>query len=198
VIATLLAVTTATWGTIRMRQVTAAEPDGVPIAVVQADLDLGSQWRPEFYGRNLDAYLRLTHAALQHHPAPRLVVWPESALSFFLDDEPLYRAAIARVLGPSGAELIAGGPRTADGNAPPFHNTTFLVRADGEIAAWYDKRQLLPFAEQFPLRSGALLQRRFGRVREFTAGAPGERSSCWHSPTTPGWASPSTPSRRPP
>jgi apolipoprotein N-acyltransferase len=145
---------------------------GVPIAVVQPNLDLGSQWKPEMYGRNLDVYLRLTAETLGHDPPPRLVVWPESALSFFLDDEPLYRAAIAHVLEPAGTELIAGGPRTAGVSEPPFHNATFLLRPDGEIAAWYDKRRLLPFAEFFPWQSAGLLRRQFGRVREFTAGEP--------------------------
>jgi apolipoprotein N-acyltransferase len=162
----------AAYGAIRLRQFPASDGGSVPIAVVQANLDLGSQWRPEFYGRNLDAYLRLTARALRRSPTPRIVVWPESALSFFLDDEPRYRAAIAQVLGTSGAELVAGGPRTAGAAAPPFHNTTFLVRGDGEIAAWYDKERLLPFAEYFPWTSAGFLRRQFGRVREFTPGAP--------------------------
>jgi len=173
-LAVALAVTAgaSAYGAMRLVQLDSEDRAGVPIAVVQPDLDLGSQWRPEFYGRNLDAYLRLTRDALGRTPTPRLVIWPESALSFFLDDEPLYRAAIAHVLAPSGSELVAGGPRTADGREPPYHNTTFLLHADGEIAAWYDKRDLLPFAERFPWQSATLLRRRFGRVREFTPGAP--------------------------
>src|SRR6185369_7717207 len=108
-------------------------------------------------------YLRLTHEALGRVPAPRLLVWPESALSFFLDDEPLYRAAIGNVLAPGGAELVTGGPRTAGDKEPPFYNTTFLLEPTGVIRAWYDKQRLLPFAEYFPLGSIALLQRQFGR-----------------------------------
>jgi apolipoprotein N-acyltransferase len=163
----------AAYGVVRVRAIERQAPmPTVPVAVVQANLDLGSQWRPEFYGRNLEAYLRLTARALDEVPRPRLVVWPESAMTFFLDDEPTYRAAIALVLAPSGAALVTGGPRTAAGTAPRYHNAAFLLTPSGEIAGWYDKRQLLPFAERFPVRGLDVLRRSFGRVREFTPGAP--------------------------
>lgn len=169
--ALVVAALTASYGMARLRAIERqAVPTAEPIAVVQANLDLGSQWRPEFYGRNLDAYLRLTARALAEAPATRLVVWPESAMTFFLDDEPTYRAAIAHVLAPHDAELVTGGPRTAAGGEPPFHNTVFLLTPAGEIAGWYDKQRLLPFAERFPVRGLDVLRRSFGRVREFTPG----------------------------
>lgn len=169
----LLVAAVAGYGTVRLRALERAPGSpGIPIVVVQPNLDLGSQWRSEFYGANLDAYLGMTREALAHAPTPSLIVWPESALTFFLDDEAGYRASIAAFLAPTNAELVAGGVRTADGTMPPFHNTTFLLDASGTIAAWYDKRRLLPFAEYFPLGSIGLLQRHFGRVREFTPGEP--------------------------
>jgi apolipoprotein N-acyltransferase len=171
-LALLLAVLIAGYGVSRARTIEGTAGPATPIAIVQANLDLGSQWRPEFYGANLETYLRMTRGALRRTPTPRVVVWPESALSFFLDDEPLYRAAIATVLAPTRAELVTGGPRTERGNDPPYHNTTFLLEPDGVIRAWYDKRNLLPFAEEFPLGSVGLLRRHFGRVREFTPGEP--------------------------
>ena len=173
VLVTLMVAVVAGYGAIRLRAVERMPGSpATPVAIVQANLDLGSQWHSEFYGANLEAYLRLTHEALAHVPTPRLVVWPESAMSFFLDDEPTYRAAIALVLAPTNAELVAGGPRTEQDTEPPFHNTAFLLRPDGTIRAWYDKRRLLPFAEEFPFGSAELLRRHFGRVREFTPGEP--------------------------
>ncbi|MGH7895847.1 MAG: apolipoprotein N-acyltransferase, partial [Candidatus Binatia bacterium] len=140
------------------------------IAIVQANLDLGSQWRQEFYGRNLEQYMRLTLQELRTSQ-PQLVFWPESAMTFFLGDQPLYQAAIGHVLDAFGAELVAGGPYTAsrDADAPIFHNAAFSLAPSGRITARYDKEHLLPFAEYFPLRLD-LLRRTFGRVREFTPG----------------------------
>lgn len=139
------------------------------VAVVQANLDLGSQWRDEFYGRNLDRYLTMTRDVVARTPVD-LVVWPESANTFFLDEEPLYRLAIGRVLAPRDVQLVTGGPRRAVPDAARFHNSAFLLASGGDVLARYDKRLLLPFAEYFPLRGLDLVRRRFGRVREFTPG----------------------------
>jgi len=160
------------YGAFRLRTLEPAAGDGVHVAIAQAHLPLGGQWKREFYGRNLATYLRLTQDLLSAGP-PRLVVWPESAMTFFLADEPVYRQSIASVLAPSGAELVAGGPHTLPGPSERYLNSTFLISPDGEIRGRYDKRLLLPFAEYFPFGRFDFLRRAFGRVREFT---PGERT----------------------
>jgi apolipoprotein N-acyltransferase len=141
---------------------------GTRVAVIQGNLDLGSQWRQEFYGRNLEQYMRLTLEALREH-RPQVVFWPESSMTFFLDDEPLYRAAIGHLLSASGTQLLAGGPRSV-GEPPNYFNTGFLIAPDGQITAAYDKQRLLPFAEYFPFGGIEMLRREFARVREFTPG----------------------------
>jgi len=131
---------------------------------------MGSQWHQEFYGRNLDIYLALTLEALRQK-RPALVVWPESAMTFFLDQEPDYRAALRGTLGPYGAALIAGAPRfSGPPEAPAYYNTAFLISPTGEVVASYDKQRLLPFAEYFPIPALDFLRRRFARVRQFTPG----------------------------
>lgn len=141
------------------------------VAIVQGNLDLGSQWHSSFYGRNLDVYLRLTRAALAE-TAPQLIFWPESAMTFFLDQEPAYRSAIGTVLSSGGAQLLAGGPR--QGEAATYYNSSFLLSPRGDILGRYDKQQLLPFAEYFPFRRLDFLRRRFERVREFSPGGPSD------------------------
>jgi apolipoprotein N-acyltransferase len=152
-----------------------AEGDAVPIAIVQADLDLGSQWSEEMYGANLAQYLRLTDRALRSQARRiRTVFWPENAMTFFVDREPAYRATIGGVLASLDVELVAGAPRFENGNDPTYYNAAFVFRPDGEISARYDKRRLLPFAEYFPLSRIDLLRRNFGRVRVFSAAPPRE------------------------
>lgn len=141
------------------------------VAIAQANLDLGSQWRQDLYGRNLEDYLRLTIQAAQQG-APALVVWPESAMTFFVEDEPLYRASLASVLVSRRLQLLAGGVHTAGADPPRYHNSAFLIAPDGTVLARYDKQRLLPFAEYFPFSSISLLRREFARVREFTPGGP--------------------------
>ncbi len=157
------------YGAHRLHAPPVADGPPVPVALVQAHLPLGAQWRRDLYGRNLDAYLTASLGALRES-RPRLVVWPENAMTFFVADESSYRAAIAEVLAPFGAELLAGGPYT-DGDEPPrYWNAAFLLSPRGEIRARYDKRILLPFAEYFPFARIDLLRRNFGRVRAFTPG----------------------------
>jgi len=146
----------------------------VPIGIVQGNVDLGTQWQEQFYGRNLDLYGRMTLQLLRDLPV-RLVFWPEAALTFFLDGNSSapYRASIASIIGSSGAQLVTGGPRVAAPAAREFFfNAAFLVSPEGAVLGHYDKQHLLPFAEYFPIGSLDFLRRNFGRVREFTPGAP--------------------------
>jgi len=142
--------------------------EALPVVVVQGNATVGSQWRAEDYGRNLDVYLDETRRALAAAPAAT-VFWPESALSLFLEDETAYRGAIARALG--GVELVAGGPRReGSGDALRYTNAVFVLAPDGEVAGAVEKELLVPFGEYFPLRSVAWLRRRFERVRSFSPG----------------------------
>ena len=143
----------------------------VAVALAQANLGPAARWGSEGAARTLDAYLRLTRDAFARDD-PEIVFWPEAALTFFLEQDALYGPAVAAAVRDRDAELVVGAPRAAgpDGTAP-FTNSVYLVTAGGELTARYDKRYLLPFMEYFPLRL-ELARRRFGRVREFTPGAP--------------------------
>ena len=148
-------------------------PDAPPVKVglVQGNVDVGQQWRAELYGQNLDAYLRLTRTLVESPDPPAVVFWPENALTFFLADEPRYRAAIASVLAPAGVELVTGGPRMAAASPPLYYSSVFFVGPDGSIRQTYDKQKLLPFGEYFPFAGIDLLRRNFARVPAFTPGA---------------------------
>jgi len=159
-----------TYGFVRTRAFEEAKAGpATRMAIIQGNLDLGSQWHQEFYGRNLATYMELTVQSLQKDRPP-LVFWPESAMTFFLEDEPAYRAALGYMLSPLRTQLVAGGPRTA-GTAPQrYFNSAFVIGSDGNILATYDKQRLLPFAEYFPFGGVELLRRQFARVREFVPG----------------------------
>lgn len=136
------------------------------VALVQGNLDPGGAWEPERQGRNLDTYLRLTLSTFEL-ATPRVVFWPEGALTFLIEDTPSYRTLIARVLSAADAQLVAGGPRAGDGRA---YNTTFLIAASGDTLAHYDKQLLLPFAEFAPFEGIELQQRSFGPFRYWLEG----------------------------
>jgi apolipoprotein N-acyltransferase len=146
-----------------------ADSPPVEIALVQGNLSIGTRWRSDLYGRNLDIYLELTRAAAAQG-RPAIVFWPEAAMTFFLEREPLYRAAIASVTRPLGVELVGGAPRAiGEDEEALYTNSIYSLAPDGVIRGRYDKQHLVPFAEYFPLRID-VMRRRFGRIRTFEFG----------------------------
>jgi apolipoprotein N-acyltransferase len=144
--------------------------NAVPLRIVQGNNELHTQWRREFYGEGLERYLALSQRSTARQP--RMLVWPESAVTFFATEEPAYLGRVARVLDALDTELVVGGPyreRDAAGAWRSF-NAAFLVDEHGAVRARYDKLRLLPFAEYFPLRFLAFLRRHFENVRSFAPG----------------------------
>lgn len=157
----------------RQRLVAQPLPVGpaVRTVLVQGNNQEAALWQPGAYGRGLEEYLRLsTEAVRQHHP--QVLIWPEAAVTMFLGREPHLQARIGDMLAATGSELLLGAPHYLDGDPalPEFRNSAFYLKSDGQITGRYDKRHLLPFAEYFPLRTIALLRRRFERVRTFIPG----------------------------
>jgi len=141
------------------------------IALVQGNRDLGSRWRPEFYGRNLEAYLRLSLRAVDGG-SPEVIFWPEGAFTFLLEEEPAYRSALARLTRGADVELVAGGPGLGEGEDGErlYFNSVFSIDPEGRVRARYDKRYLLPISEFIPLESVGWLRERFEDVDQFTRG----------------------------
>lgn len=167
----LPAVVALAYGTWCLRAAPTPEPR-VRVAVIQGDVAVGSLWRAEKHGENLDVYLGLSAGPLER--GAELVVWPESATTFFVEREDALRVRVAGILAPTGAELVLGSPRAGPDGAPPFFNSVYVLAPDGRLTARYDKQLLVPFAEHFPFGGVDFLRRRFARVREF---APGPASA---------------------
>ncbi|MBW2290725.1 MAG: apolipoprotein N-acyltransferase [Deltaproteobacteria bacterium] len=141
----------------------------VELAVVQGNVATGRRWRSDFYGKNLDVYLELTREAIEA-AAPRTVIWPESAMTFFIEAEPRYGHAIAEVLRSGDVELLAGGPSGEGDRSPPYYNSVFQVDSTGTIQGRYDKEYLVPFSEFFPFANWNPMKRRIEGARTFERG----------------------------
>jgi apolipoprotein N-acyltransferase len=95
----------------------------------------------------LDRYVALTRQAA----GADLVVWPEYAVDFYLQDDVRARRAVLALSREVDVDLIFGAPHyaRADGRTR-YHNSAFLVR-DGRFVARSDKLRLVPFAEESSL-----------------------------------------------
>ncbi|WDR07040.1 apolipoprotein N-acyltransferase [Devosia rhodophyticola] len=101
------------------------------------------------------------------------LIWPESALPFFLSQYPEALARIARML-PDTTILLTGAPRQdyVPGDAPsakPPFNSLLAINGDGEVFDSYDKSHLVPFGEFLPFQ-GFFAQ--LG-IKQFVPGADG-------------------------
>jgi apolipoprotein N-acyltransferase len=149
-----------------------AETEGATVAVVQGHIGLAERWHRHFHGRNLGTYLRLSDEVLAQSGA-ELVVWPEAAMTFFLEEQPHYRASIRSLLRSRDVQLVSGVPRQGARDETYF-NSVYLLSREAEVLDRYDKQYLLPFAEYVPLGSSELMKNLFGRFREFSFGGAGQ------------------------
>lgn len=144
----------AVFGTLRIAG-TQTQYEDLDIRIVQPSIDQSDKWRPELKDRIFQTYLDMTEAPLGGSArvgAPRLVVWPESAVPFLLTLEPGALLRIGKALG-ANAELVTGANR---GEAGPerarFFNSVYLIGPDGTVRGLYDKVRLVPFGEYLPLQ----------------------------------------------
>ena len=157
------------------------------IALVQGDVASENRWRATEYGANLDRYLRLSGSVLDE--GPQLLIWPESAFTFRVEDEPAYQRSLSSLLRGRDLQLLAGGPRAiGSGAGKLFFNSYFLIDRSGRPVARSDKTVLVPFAERFPFFSEGWLERRFGRSRAVSRPAIVQRTSA-HASALPQWRS---------
>jgi apolipoprotein N-acyltransferase len=129
---------------------------GLRIRIVQPDINQAQKWSPEYREATLKTLEELSDLRTDPETLGVMsfthVVWPETALPFFLTEEPEALARIAALL-PPGTTLITGAPRvepTADGRN--FYNSVYVIDDTGAIVGAYDKGHLVPFGEYLPLQ----------------------------------------------
>jgi predicted amidohydrolase len=145
------------------------------VAIVQGNIDQGVKWDPAWQSKALQLYRYLTLEAARERP--RLIVWPETAVPFFLREDPR-RAELETLARAAGAYLLVGAP---DRLSEQSRNSAFLVGPDGRMLGQYDKRHLVPFGEYVPLRRLLFFVNVLagGGIGEF---APGKEATVFSTP----------------
>ncbi len=146
------------WGSARLARPLPEGP-GVQVRLVQANVPQDQKWNRDliegFFIRHLDL------SALPSDVPPDLVIWPETAVPFFLErpGDGLSMAAEA-----AGVPLVLGIQRHARDGAgiDRYYNALALLDAQGGVAAVYDKHHLVPFGEYIPLLGEFAARRGWG------------------------------------
>ncbi len=120
------------------------------VALIQGNIPQDVKWSPEFRERTIDTYMRLTRDASKG--GVDLVVWPESAVPFFFQDEPLQAERLRSLARETNACILFGSPAHELRNGrSTFLNSAFMISPRGETIGRADKMHLVPFGEYVPL-----------------------------------------------
>ena len=126
-------------------------PTEVNLRLVQANVDQARKWED---GAREAALAR--HVVLSHEPGfheADIVIWPEAAATFLLDESRTLMDFVSRAA-PPGGHVITGAPRRtrSAGRTIAYWNSLHALSPAGAIIASYDKHHLVPFGEYMPLR----------------------------------------------
>ncbi|HEY8592763.1 MAG TPA: apolipoprotein N-acyltransferase [Sphingomicrobium sp.] len=156
------------------------------VRIVQPNIGQADKWRPGF---DEEAARRLAGLSGRPTGEPRLLLWPEAAVTDPLEDArtgehqafaEFQRTRAAALLGP-GDLLLTGGIALSSPDGVRVNgaaNSVFVLGPAGRLAGRYDKAHLVPYGEYLPMRpllSSLGLSRLAPGDIDFTPG-PGPRS----------------------
>lgn len=160
----------AAWGAWRLQEPVPMRPDAY-IRLVQPNIAQSMKWAPEERERNLQQLL-----ALSAQPATKPlthIIWPESAVPFFLAEDASRRSQIMATL-PEGVSLLTGSDRRAPNYSTgrwDYFNSLLTLNKSGDVIASYDKVHLVPFGEYVPFQSFGPIASATSNFGSFHAGA---------------------------
>ncbi|HZP45333.1 MAG TPA: apolipoprotein N-acyltransferase [Candidatus Binataceae bacterium] len=160
---TFLMVGAELFGSLRLHRLARRSATGtLKVAMVQGNIPQSLKWDPRFLETSFQVYLDQSATAARR--GADLIIWPEAAAAFFFQPEdryPIqfaadeaYRQRLLRFAAHLGDPILFGAPALGvQDNRVGFYNRAYLVSGTGQVLAWYDKIQLVPFGEYVPLRS---------------------------------------------
>ena len=128
----------------------------VGLRIVQPNISQRDKWAREKRADNFLDYLAMSDRRGREEITH--VIWPETAVIYFLDQEPSRRYLIADMLGDDSV-LLTGFPRREwNEEGMKIYNSFIAIDGNGQIGALYDKTHLVPFGEYIPAFFKAILK----------------------------------------
>ena len=145
------------WGHYRLAGDDDAAALGTTLRIVQPNIAQNAKWNPERERENFDRLKRLSMQATPERPRGiddvAVVIWPESAVSFFIDEHAQALSELAQML-PQQTTLVLGALRRDDPSpGARIYNSVLAFDGDANLVAHYDKWRLVPGGEFLPFES---------------------------------------------
>ena len=125
----------------------------IKISLIRGDRDPNAKWDGDIYADNYNVYEKLTKQSLAEKPD--LVIWPETAMPFYLRSKPRYIQKIHDLIDSTSTSLLTGTMDFVyfrDGSYDHFNSAMLFEPHDKGIQA-YSKRKLVPFSERVPYKN---------------------------------------------
>jgi len=157
------------WGKVHLESAKVETSLPLAIRLVQPNIPQVLKWDPaqkEAHFRDL-----LTLTAQPSRLPIKAILWPETAVPYFLEIENFHRMLIADLVPQDGLLFTGALRRTTPGTIPvEVWNSLLVIDDKGKIVTHYDKSHLVPFGEYIPFRK--LMDSLFGQVsiKKITAG----------------------------
>ena len=140
------------WGEKRIRSYRPGET--VRVAMIQPNIGSDEKWDTLHQERSIGTLARLTSEAVSREPKPDLVLWPETALPFYVRLEAQKLDRILELVRAWNVPLLVGYPDATFSLSGGVitHNAAGLMLPSKTIAAQYEKIHLVPFGERIPFQ----------------------------------------------
>ena len=153
------------------------EAGTIRVGLVQGGIPQEEKWAPESAWANVQRHLELTEQAAAR--GARLVVWPESAVPFLFDENPVLADALRAVVRRQGIYLLFGND-DLEGARGGRDSRVFvgakMLTPSGDLPYRYHKIRLVPFGEYVPMQplltlGGRVTAKLVQQVADFTPGS---------------------------
>lgn len=130
---------------------------GVSLRIVQPNIGQEQKWRDDHARTIFDTLKRMSTEPTASQPngiaGVTHVIWPESAVSFFIDESPVAKAELKPLLGGRTVLITGSIRRDAEGandGVPDIHNSIITFDGNADVVTRYDKWRLVPGGEFLP------------------------------------------------
>ncbi|MBN1480519.1 apolipoprotein N-acyltransferase [candidate division KSB1 bacterium] len=127
--------------------------ESLKISLIQGNRDPNEKWNGDIRESNFAIYARMTRQVLDDQPD--LVVWPETAMPFYLRSERDYLQKIHELIDSTNTYLLTGAIdyEFLENGSYEHFNSAMMIEPHYYTMQRYAKMKLVPFSEKVPYKN---------------------------------------------